>query len=49
MTAIIRTVSKVRPSSPPVSSLAIVTIFSLVGLVLSLILVHYGVDLAIDL
>jgi hypothetical protein len=48
MTAIAKTASEAQPS-PPVSSLAIVTIFSLVGLVLSLILVHYGVDLAIDL
>jgi hypothetical protein len=32
----------------PVFSLAVVTIFGVVGLVFSLIFVHYGVDLAMD-
>jgi hypothetical protein len=48
MTAIAKTACKAQPSPRPVSSLAVVTIFSLVGLVLSLILVHYGFDPAID-
>jgi hypothetical protein len=49
MTATAKIASEVQPSPRPVSSLAIVTIFSLVGLVLSVVLVHYGFDLAIGL
>jgi hypothetical protein len=49
MTAIAKTAFQVPPSPRPVSSLAVVTMFSLVGLFLSLVLVRYGFDLAIGL
>lgn len=46
MVALSKAITDVRASRRPISSLALVTLFSIVGLVVSMALARHGIDIA---